>query len=509
MILAVEPAKALLVASREYLENVRTRGFWFSILMMPFVLALVSSAPVLFSDAESAARYAVLDRSGWVADAVAARIMHDDITLLVAELARRPANDRPKALVGLGSIDVTDKGVGLVNETIRMLTEIDATGQALDVASTPAERIARWWSTDPDAVSRFTPDVSLSRYRYVATPDLDKTALNHLLATDALLGYFVIPDDPVANGGEAAYVTRKLTNLDVQRWYAAQVTDVVRDRRIRQENIAPATADWIQAPIEFVSMRLSDGGVETTAALSDTLGQWAPVAFVYLLWISIFSITQMLLTNTVEEKSNKLVEVLLSSVAPVDLMAGKILGIAATGITIVIAWLGLFIAAVLWLPGLLGAAVTVNLSGLINSPTYLASFFVYFFLGYLFYAALLCGIGSLASNLKEAQTLMMPIQLLLIVPLLVMVPIGRDPNGLLAQVMSWLPPFTPFVMMNRAAFPPSLITYFGTTLLMLISIYAALKIAARVFETGILMTGKPPRFRHLLNLLRGKHRDAP
>ncbi|MCX7064088.1 MAG: hypothetical protein NT024_05875, partial [Proteobacteria bacterium] len=67
MILAVEPAKALLVASREYLENVRTRGFWFSILMMPFVLALVSSAPVLFSDAESAARYAVLDRSGWVA----------------------------------------------------------------------------------------------------------------------------------------------------------------------------------------------------------------------------------------------------------------------------------------------------------------------------------------------------------------------------------------------------------------------------------------------------------
>ena len=84
------------------------------------------------------------------------------------------------------------------------------------------------------------------------------------------------------------------------------------------------------------------------------------------------------------------------------------------------------------------------------------SFIVYFVLGYLFYAALLCGIGSLANNLKEAQTLMMPIQLLLIVPLVVMMPIGRDPNGLLAQVLSWLPPFTPFVMMNRAAFPPGL-----------------------------------------------------
>ncbi len=85
-----------------------------------------------------------------------------------------------------------------------------------------------------------------------------------------------------------------------------------------------------------------------------------------------------------------------------------------------------------------------------------------------------------------------------------MVPIGRDPNGLLAQVLSWFPPFTPFVMMNRAAFPPGLLTYVGTTLLMLISIFLALRGAARVFETGVLMTGKPPRLRQVFTLLRGK-----
>ncbi|HEY6599160.1 MAG TPA: ABC transporter permease, partial [Pseudomonadales bacterium] len=128
-------------------------------------------------------------------------------------------------------------------------------------------------------------------------------------------------------------------------------------------------------------------------------------------------------------------------------------------------------------------------------------------LGYLLYAALLCAIGSLANNLKEAQTLMMPIQMLLMVPLLVMVPIGRDPNGLLAQVLSWVPPFTPFVMMNRAAFPPPLATYVGTTLLLLISIYIALRIAARIFETGILMTGKPPPLRQLLALF-SRNRDT-
>ena len=120
--------------------------------------------------------------------------------------------------------------------------------------------------------------------------------------------------------------------------------------------------------------------------------------------------------------------ILLSSLRPVDLMAGKILGIAATGITIVGTWLVLFLAVVLWLPGLLGAPVSLDMTALVDRPIYLVSFFVYFLLGYLFYAALLCGIGSMANNLKEAQTLMMPVQLLLVVPLIVMVPIGRDPH---------------------------------------------------------------------------------
>ena len=315
---------------------------------------------------------------------------------------------------------------------------------------------------------------------------------------------------PWSTAAMPLYVTRKLTNLEVRNWYAGLVTNVVRDRRIREENIAPSTADWIQTPITFDTTRLTDSGTETAAQLGDTLTQWAPVAFVYLLWISIFSVTQMLLTNTVEEKSNKLVEVLLSSLRPVDLMAGKILGIAATGITIVGSWLVIFLAVVLWLPGLLGAPVSLDMTALVDQPIYLVSFFVYFLLGYLFYAALLCGIGSMANNLKEAQTLMMPVQLLLVVPLIVMVPIGRDPHGLLAQVLSWLPPFTPFVMMNRAAFPPSEFTYVGTTLLMLVSIYFALALAARVFETGVLMTGQPPKLRQLFQLLRGnRSRAAP
>ena len=505
----LDASKALLVAAREYLENVRTRGFWISVLLMPFLLVVISTAPVLLRGAESEARFAVLDKSGWVERAVAARILRDDATVLVATLASKAPNERPKALGDLGPLDSADDRARLVDETTHLLVQIRQAEFGVTVPTTPAERIAVWWRDDPNAPAKFAPAMSSAKYRYVATPGMEKSELNGLLANDRLLGYFVIPDDPVADGGGAEYVTRKLTNQDVRRWYSDIVTDVVRDRRIREENIAPKTAEWIQTPVDFAPVRLDATGAEAEAGLTDTLGQWAPVAFVYLLWISIFSITQMLLTNTVDEKSNKLVEVLLSSVAPVDLMAGKILGIAATGITIVVAWLTIFIALVLMLPGAIGSTNGMNLSALVNQPVYLASFLVYFVLGYFLYAAILCGVGSLASNLKEAQTLMMPIQLLLIVPLIVMVPIGRDPNVLLAQILSWIPPFTPFVMMNRAAFPPGLATYVGTTALLLGSIALALRLAARLFETGVLMTGKPPKLRHLWSLLRERSHGAP
>jgi ABC-2 type transport system permease protein len=496
--MAVEFRLAGLVAAREYLENVRTRGFWLSILLMPLLLILLGTVPILIAGSEAAARYSVLDYSGWVQRAVADKQAQRDAQLLVNALGELPA-DEQSARIGapLAGADVAQ----LAAQTATAYRALQDGASAARSPSDAAAAIASWWYRDPDAAAQLVPDLTAARYRFVAAAG-DRAALNDEVAADRLLGYFVLPDDPVASGHGAVYVTRKLTNLEIRNWYAAEVTDVVRDRRIREENIAPTVASWIQTPVDFDTTRLTASGTETNAELVDTITQWAPVAFVYLLWISIFSVTQMLLTNTVEEKSNKLVEVLLSSIAPIDLMAGKILGIAATGVTIVAAWLTMFLLLVLWLPSLLGAPIGIDLTSLIENPIYLGSFVVYFVLGYLFYAALLCGIGSMANNLKEAQTLMMPIQVLLVVPLIVMIPIGRDPHGLLAEVLSWLPPFTPFVMMNRAAFPPGVGTYVGTTLLMLASIYAALWLAARVFEAGILMTGKPPRLRAVLALLR-------
>jgi len=293
-----------------------------------------------------------------------------------------------------------------------------------------------------------------------------------------------------------------LTDDDLRDWFSSLATSVVRDRRLATEDIDSDVARWMQEPLRFEPRKLAKDGAEAEVGTVDIVRQFAPVAFVYLLWISVFSIAQMLLTNTVEEKSNRIMEVLLSSVSPLQLMIGKILGIAATGLTLVGSWMVFFIIAVNVIPTIMGAELGFNLGLIASDPVYIGSFLVYFVLGYLFIAALLVGIGAVCNSLKEAQNLMTPVTLMLIVPLLTMMPIGKDPNGTLARVMSYIPPFTPFVMMNRAAGPPTAFEYATTTLLLIVSIVVATWAAAKVFRIGILMTGKPPKLTEILRWLR-------
>jgi ABC-2 type transport system permease protein len=114
-------------------------------------------------------------------------------------------------------------------------------------------------------------------------------------------------------------------------------------------------------------------------------------------------------------------------------------------------------------------------------------FAVYFLLGYLMYAAFILAIGSVCNTLKEAQSYMAMMTLLMMVPLMTMAFIPKDPNGPLARLLSWIPLYTPFIMMNRA------IDLVGTFLLLLASTIAALYLAGRIFRIGILRTGQPPR----------------
>jgi ABC-2 type transport system permease protein len=416
--------KIWLVAQREFMENIRTKSFWISILIFPVILTLMIVVPTMLEKARDARRFAVLDRSGWVLDAIRSSLPEDAKRFVLVEEVRDP--------------------------------------------------------DDPAAEER----------------------LNALVRDEVLFAYIIIGPDPVESSAGSRYLSRNLTDDDLRDWFGELVTGVVRERRLAREQIDAAVAEWIQAPVQFEARRVTGSGEAEEVSVEDRIRQLAPIGFVYALWIAIFTVAQMLLTNTVEEKSNRIIEVLLSSTSPVELMAGKIAGIAQTGLTVVGTWVVTFVVIIKYAPRLLGAPASLDLSAVTRDPVYLASFVAYFFLGYLLFAALLVMIGAVCNTLKEAQNLMGPITILLIVPLMAMVPIGRDPNGTLAKVLSFIPPFTPFVMMNRAAGPPALWEYVATTALLVVSIGIALWAAAKVFRIGVLLTGKPPKPSEILRWIR-------
>ncbi len=494
-----------LIAFREYLENVRTKGFWFGILMMPVVLVLFALVPALVESTREAKTYAVIDQSDGLLEQVNQSIDRRNFKAMLNDFRKGEEETLPPFLATifpeLRALDeqATAELIDYFFDGVPM--EQTVTRRLETKLSTHRTDIMSWWQKlSHEDRARLSPSISTNNYQQISESDVGR--LNSMIEDDSLFAYFIIGEDIVDAGEGARYVSNNLTDRDLETWFGNYLNTEVRRMRLQMVSVDKETADWINSRVAFEGMRLGDDGIEEEVDPTDIAKQWAPVIFVYFLWISILINTQMLITNTIEEKSNKLIEVLLSSVPAITLMGGKIIGIAATGLTIILAWLTMALAFFIGLPLLAGIELPVDLTNVIADPFFLLSFIMYFLLGYLLYAALLVGLGSLCNNLKEAQNLILPVQMIQIVPILMMVPIGRDPNGSLAQIMSYIPPLTPFVMMNRAAGPPTTFEYVVTTALLLVSIVGAFWLAAKMFRVGILMTGKPPGPMEIIKLMR-------
>jgi ABC-2 type transport system permease protein len=158
---------------------------------------------------------------------------------------------------------------------------------------------------------------------------------------------------------------------------------------------------------------------------------------------------------------------------------------------------------VLWA---LPAYFTVNWQGIKAdiSPGLVFYFAVYYVLGFLFFSAILAGLGSVCNTVKEAQSLMTPVTLITIIPMLAWFNLVRDPQGVLARVLSFVPPLTPMVMVLRisASSKVPLIEIIASIILLVVSVPAVIWLSAKVFRTGILMYGKRPGLREIIRWLR-------
>jgi len=209
-----------------------------------------------------------------------------------------------------------------------------------------------------------------------------------------------------------------------------------------------------------------------------------------LLWVTVFSSANQLLTTTIEEKSSKVMEVLLSAVSPGELLSGKILGQA-------------LVSAVMML--MYGSVAVVGLAAMTMLdllPVSLALLFLAcFVMAYFTIAAMMAAAGSAVNDLREVQTLAGPIMTVMVVPLMLWVPIVEHPNGTLATVSSFVPTLTPFIMVLRCAAATDPVPGWQVAAALVwgaLVTVAAFWLAARIFRVGVLMQGKPPTPRELL-----------
>jgi ABC-2 type transport system permease protein len=278
--------------------------------------------------------------------------------------------------------------------------------------------------------------------------------------------------------------------FDFSRTIRNLFNEAIVNRRFINHGLSPKMVNELS---RWVPLEVVDLSAKKEKKADDFSTFLVPFFFMFLMFFGIFGISQHLLMSVIEEKSSRVIEVLLTSVSPFRLMAGKILGQCAVGLTLVVIY---------------GTAsyITASLRGMSNllSPVMMIYFILYFLPGFLLFSSLLAAIGSACNSHKEAQNLMVPLMLVAMVPMMLWFNLVQHPESTLAVVLSFIPPMTPMVMILRLAARPDLPLFqvIASFLLLLLSVPAFMWAAAKIFRTGILMYGKPPGVREILRWLR-------
>lgn len=318
-----------------------------------------------------------------------------------------------------------------------------------------------------------------------------------------LFALLVVPQEfGKDNGKPAEYWGRNLVDVDLRDSLEAALTQINRYETASDLGLSEHEYETIRSTRAIVDVFRPDREIEDAALnIRDTIETGLPAFMTYVLFILIFSVGSLLLTNTIEERSNKIVEMLLSSVTANQLMLGKLIGIGAVGLTIpaiggTFAIIGAF---TLFAQNEIAREI---ISSLLFSPLVWVYLF-YFLCGYVIFAMLYLAIGAVSNSLQDAQTYLGPVTLVVMAPLPLMVLVFQDPNGLVASIMTWIPIYTPYAVMIRAASDPPIWEIIGATVFMLVFGAFFVSVMGRIFRRGLL-NDSPSNLKGLLRLATGK-----
>jgi ABC-2 type transport system permease protein len=334
--------------------------------------------------------------------------------------------------------------------------------------------------------------------------DAQKSELGRDVMAGTYSGYIYIPADVLADGN-AEYASRHTSDFSQIETLSRTLSGVVVGKRLKAEGLDPEKITAYTKPVEMDTVKVSEKGRER-----DTGGSFfVTFVLVMILYMTMFMYGAMILRGVLEEKNNRVVEVVLSSLRPFQLMMGKILGIALVGLTQYAIWAVFGFLLTQYGGSIVGSiAPGAKASGfaMASIPPYVFIYFVVFFiLGYLLFATLYAAVGSASNNEKEAQQMLFPVTMCLVVPILMMQYVMRSPNSSLSVILSMVPFFSPILMLQRISIVlPPLSQVLGSIAILLLTIVGMVWLCAKIYRVGILMYGKKPSFPELIKWVRYK-----
>jgi ABC-2 type transport system permease protein len=439
--------RVVMVAQRDFVATVTSRGFLVGLLVMPLLILVLVMLIPRFVGAHGPpieGEVAVIDASGRVLPALRTELSARTLAALAVPDARRPtgvpAGLRPGGPTPILTVIERPSSADVRHEKSWLIQPPKAQPHHLALIV-----------IHPDAVVRASGKPEYGSYDLYVSRQLD----------DATEGV-------IHEGLRRALVTSRLRASGIDQGTVALTMRVARP-----------TAVIVAASGEQLARR--------------GLSRMLPFISGLLLFISVITGGQLLMTSTVEEKSSRVVEVLLAAVSPLELMAGKLLAQLAVGLLILAMYVGV---------GVLTLSQFSILSVL--DPMLVFYLIVFYLLAYLVYGGLMLAIGGAVNQIADAQSMMGPVMLLLMIPYLLTQFIGTAPNAPLSIALSFIPPVNTFAMLARLASgtPPPVWQVCLSVMAGLAAAAAAVWFAAKIFRIGLLMQGKPPNLATLVRWAR-------
>lgn len=324
---------------------------------------------------------------------------------------------------------------------------------------------------------------------YIIKDLLNAEEARQLLENNNISGYLVIPSDFIKVGKASYYSKVQLSSFSSANMNLETIlSDIVIEGLLEEKGVSKEIITKIKNPIEMERITVTKKGEEVETPFSFVGNYLLPL----FLFMSIMNAGGYLLNGIIEEKENKVVEVLLSTISSNELLSGKILGLGGLGILQVSIWM----SGIVIITSFLKIPLVSLEKGIIMM--------IFFILGYLFYSSIFAIIGSISTSTRDSQQISALVSFLVFIPILLFFGIIQNPNMAFIRLLGMVPPFIPTIMMMRILLSEvPAVDIIISVIILSISLIVSVKIASKIFKIGILRYGTKPNLKEVLMWVRG------